>query len=64
MNQELREFLIKFAIMIILAPLMGYALLVYFENTEKAWKSNNRKKRWFVMCGFFILLAIIGGWLR
>ena len=64
MNPELRDFLIKFVIMIVAAPFMGYAFLVSFESAEKIWKSNSRWKRWSVMCVFFIALAIIGGWLR
>jgi len=64
MSAELKILTIKLVGLLIMTPIMGYGLLRCVESLEKAWKSNNRRKRWFVMCGVFFLLATIGGWLR
>ncbi len=64
MDQQLKTFGLKLIGLIILTPLMGYGFLRCYEYSEKVWKTNNRKKRWLVMCGIFFLLACIGGWLR
>ena len=64
MNPELKFFLIKLAGILLAAPIMGWGILLCAESFEKAWKTNNRRKKWMVSCGEFILLAILGGWLR
>ena len=64
MAYEPKIFAIKLAGILLLTPLMGYGLLRCAESFEKAWKLNNRRKRWLAMCGVFFLLAAIGGWLR
>jgi predicted CDP-diglyceride synthetase/phosphatidate cytidylyltransferase len=59
-----RDLLIRIALTLIAAPLMGWVLMRCAEEFEKYWKTNNRKKRWLVCCALFILLAAIGGWVR
>lgn len=55
---------IKLVVLLIMTPFLGYALLGIVEHTEKEWKSGNRRKRWISMCVIFLIIAIIGGWLR
>ena len=64
MGHELKFFAIKLLGVLILMPFMGFIFLQLFERAEKAWKTNNRRKRWYVMCGVFFILACIGGWLQ
>ena len=61
---ELKYFAIRIAIVLIIAPLAGWLFLRFIEKFEKDWKSGNRKKRWAILSGVFVLLAGIGGWLR
>lgn len=64
MLNELKIFGIKLTLVICAAPLMGYVIMICAESFEKSWKTNNRRKKWLVSCGLFLLLAGIGGWLR
>ncbi len=64
MDYTLKMFAMKLAGVLLAAPIMGWGILLCAENFEKAWKTKNRKKRWSVCCGIFLLLAGIGGWLR
>ena len=64
MEVELKRIAIKLVGTLLITPIMGYGMLKSAEVFAKAWKSNNRKKRWLVMCGVFFFLAVIGGWLQ
>ena len=64
MEAELTRIAIKLIGTLLITPIMGYGMLKSVEVFEKAWKSNNRKNRWLVMCGIFFFLAVIGGWLQ
>lgn len=64
MDAELKRIGIKIIGTLILMPLMGWVLLKNAELVEKAWTSNNRRKRWLAMCGVFVILAAIGGWFQ
>lgn len=65
MNQEVKLFAIRLTGLVIATPIMGYILMLCGEKFEKAWKTNNRKKKWLASCGLFFLLAAgIAGWLR
>lgn len=44
MSSEVKHFLIKFFALIILSPLVGYAVLCIVENLEKARKKKGIKK--------------------
>ena len=61
---ELKNFAIKVAIVLIMAPIAGWLFLRFIEKFENDWKCGGRKKRWMILSGVFILLAGIGGWLR
>jgi antibiotic biosynthesis monooxygenase (ABM) superfamily enzyme len=63
-NLELKIFAIKLIGTLIATPIMGWGIMVSAEKFEKAWKTNNRKKRWLACSGVFFFLAVIGGWLR
>lgn len=64
MEADLKRIAIKLVLTLIATPLMGYILLEGSELVEKAWNSNNRKKRWLAMCGVFLFLAAISGWFQ
>ena len=64
MNHELKIFLIKLGGLLFATPFMGWGIMKCAENFEKTWKTNNRRKRWLVSCGFFLIIAAISGWLR
>ena len=64
MRQELIRIAIRVIGTLIVTPIMGYLLLGTAEIVEKAWKTNNRRKKWLAMCGVFFILAGIGGWFR
>jgi len=61
---ELQHLGIRLAGLIIATPIMGYALMKFAESFEKAWKTNDRKKKWIISCWLFVFLAVIGGWLQ
>lgn len=63
MSYELKMFAIKLLCLLLITPIMGWVIMRSAESFEKAWKSNNPKKKWMVSCGVFLLLAVIGGWL-
>lgn len=63
MSCELKFFLIRLIVLIVLTPLAGFVFLHYTEYVEKTWKMNNRRKKWFILCQIFFLLACLGGWL-
>lgn len=60
----MKVFLLKFVGLIISTPLLGYGALLIIENIEAAWKSNNRKKKWFALSMAMFALAILLGWLQ
>lgn len=64
MAVELKVFAMRLLGILVIAPLGGWLLLRFIEKCENNWKSGNRRKRWMIMCGVFIILAGIGGWLR
>lgn len=64
MSVELKFFALRLLGILIIAPLAGWMLLRFVEKCESSWKSGNRRKQWIIMCGVFVLLAVIGGWLR
>ena len=64
MKAEFTRIGIKLLITLLATPIMGFGMLKSFDLFKKAWKSNNRRKQWLVMCVVFIFLAIIGGWLQ
>ena len=63
MAYELKIFAIKLLCLLLATPLMGWVIMRCAESFEKAWKTNNRRKKWMVSCGLFVLLAAISGWL-
>ena len=64
MDYGVKFFLLRIVVLIVLAPLGGYAFLRFAEYFVKCWKSRNRRKMWVAMTSLFLAVAIIGGWLR
>ncbi len=63
MVYELKIFAIKLLCLLIATPIMGWVIMRLAESFEKAWKTNNQRKKWMVSCGVFMLLAVISDWL-
>jgi hypothetical protein len=63
MAYELKNLSIKFLLLLLATPLMGWVIMRSAESFEKAWKTNNRRKKWMASCGVFMILAAISGWL-
>ena len=54
----------KLLALIVTAPFAGIALVSLSEEIEKAWKSNNRKKKWVAMSLLYFGIAVLCGALR
>lgn len=63
MFPELRTFLIKFAGVILISPLIGYAVLQIVLEIEKARKSKGKKK-WLALFIIGFAVAVLLGWLQ
>jgi hypothetical protein len=61
---EIKVFAIKLFLLVAIAPLVGYYMLKFADLVEVAWKTNDRKKKWIVMCTLFACIAGLSGWLR
>ena len=61
---ELKVFGMKFLGLALSAPFFGFALLKLSEEIEKAWKSNDKKKKWIALCLAYFVFAILSGFLR
>jgi hypothetical protein len=57
-------FLIKLAAFFVIVPLLGYAVLVAIEFIQKAWHSNNRRKKWIAMAIVSGAYLTLNGWFR
>lgn len=64
MSQELQHFLIRLALLMVLTPLVGLYMVKLVTLAEEAWKTNNKRKKWVVMCTIFAILAGFSGWFR
>jgi hypothetical protein len=62
MSHDVKHYLLRLAVFSALTPIMGWAIMNLAENFEKAWRTNNRRKKWMASCGIFMFLAAIGGW--
>lgn len=61
---EARHVLIRLIMLLILAPLTAYVMLQCIEDLQKAWKTQNKKKKWRTMTLCLIYLGIIFGFLQ
>jgi uncharacterized membrane protein YbhN (UPF0104 family) len=64
MPVELKMFFIKFALLIAVSLLMGIVFLKVADSVEDAWKTNNRKKKKWILAALFAFIAGLSGWLR
>lgn len=62
MSYELKMVVLKLTTTLLLAPVMGWIIMRSIESLEKAWKTNNKRKKWLACCGCFIIFAAIDGW--
>lgn len=60
---EIIRFLIKFGALIAISPFAGLALLKFADQFEIAWKSNDRKKKKWLLASVFAFIAGLMGWL-
>lgn len=61
---ELKHILFKLISLLIITPIFGYGILVSVESLIKAWKTNNRVKKWFAITTTLLFLAIALGGLK
>ena len=61
---ELQKILVKLITLIIITPIFGYGVLLSIESLIKAWKSNNRIKKWLAITSILLFLAIALGALQ
>lgn len=61
---EGKQILFKLLTLILIAPIIGYGVLFSTESLIKAWKTNNRFKKWLAITGTIVFLAIVFGWLQ
>ena len=64
MSNDLQHFLMKLAILLVITPFVGLYMVKLATLTEEAWKKNDKKKKWVVMCTIFAILAGFSGWFR
>ena len=64
MSFEVKMFFIKLAILIFFTPVGGYIFLRYAEWAEDVWKTNNRTKKWLLLCSLFLFLMLVTGFLQ
>ena len=61
---ELKHMFFKLISLLILMPILGYGILVSVETLIKAWKTNNKVKKWFAITTTLLFLAIALGGLK
>jgi hypothetical protein len=44
--------------LVIVTPIWGYILLRVLDVAEKAWKTNNKRKKYLVICFFVFLFGL------
>lgn len=64
MFAEFKIFFIRLLGLALVAPIVGYGLLLSSEQLEKAWKTGKRKNKWIALSFVFIFVAILFGWLK
>jgi quinol-cytochrome oxidoreductase complex cytochrome b subunit len=63
MIYELKILGLKFIVLVAISPMLGFFFLKFIDQVEEAWKTNNRRKKWIVCSIFFMLFAVLSGWL-
>lgn len=61
---ELRHVLWRLFMLVLLAPLVAYVILQCIEDLQKAWKTHNKKKKWFALTICLISLGIVFGMIQ
>ncbi|MFA6119146.1 MAG: hypothetical protein WCT85_06465 [Parachlamydiales bacterium] len=61
---EIKHIIIRLVTLLILTPVFGYGVLLSIESLIKAWKSNNRKKKWIAITITLLFLSIALGGLK
>ena len=61
---EGKHILFRLFTLLIITPIFGYGILLSVESLIKAWKTNNRVKKWIAITGVLLFLSIALGGLR
>jgi hypothetical protein len=61
---ELGKFGIKLLTLAVSAPIFGWGLLQLALTIEKAWKTNDTRKRWIAMSLMYFAVALLFGLLH
>lgn len=64
MHFEFKVFLVKLGLLVVLGPLIALLMVKYADLAVEAWKTNNKKKKWVVMCFIVAAIAGLSGWFR
>jgi hypothetical protein len=64
MYHEFKIFGLKVLCLLIVAPIFASALLQILDKIEKAWKENDRKKKFWSLTMLMIFVGVILGWLQ
>lgn len=60
----LRLFLLRLFVMLcIVAPLFGWAFLKILDMAQKAWKTDSKRQKFFVLWMLAVFLIVLAGWL-
>lgn len=61
---ELRHVLLRLLILVIIAPCVAYVILQCIEDLQKAWKTHNSRRKWYILTKCLILLGIAFGMIQ
>ena len=61
---ELKHILFRLISLLIITPIFGYGILISIESLIKAWKTDNKIKKWFAITTTLLFLAIALGGLK
>lgn len=51
-------------LLVVLGPLISLVMVKFADMAYEAWKTNNKKKKWVVMCFVVAMIAGLSGWFR
>lgn len=61
---ELRHVLLRLLLLVVIAPCIAYVILQCIEDLQKAWKTHDMKKKWYILTKCLILLGIVFGMIQ
>lgn len=56
---ELKNYLYRWILLLVLVPILSYFFLLYFEYITKIWNTDSRLKKWLSLCIISFLLLVV-----